>query len=148
MVVDALATSITGINSHVIQGAGLIGPNLPGWQEELHLSALSLWRKMTKKMQRNSYVSQYEFRMVRVNNSLQLSRWCQGNWSVLFQHWLGTWWLHTPSHYLNQCWHIANHTLQTDTFQTTFRQNKLQWDLNQNKYTFIQENTFQNVTKI
>ena len=48
------------------------------------------------------------------------------------------WWLvawSTPSHYLNQCWHIVNWTLR----------NKLQWNSNQNTKLFIHENAFQNV---
>ena len=42
--------------------------------------------------------------------------------------WLVAW--TAPSPYLNQCWNIANWTLG----------NKLQWNLNQNIYIFIQEN--------
>ena len=52
---------------------------------------------------------------------------------ILFQIWLVAW--STPSHYLNQCWNIANWTLR----------NKLQWNLNRNSYIFIQENAFENV---
>ena len=40
-----------------------------------------------------------------------------------------------PSHYLNQCLNIVNWTLR----------NKLQWNINQNSYSFIQENAFENV---
>ena len=40
-----------------------------------------------------------------------------------------------PSHYLNQCWDIVNWTLR----------NKLQWNINQNSYIFIQENAFERV---
>ena len=43
--------------------------------------------------------------------------------------------LFAPSHYLNQCWNIVNLTLW----------NKLQFNVNQNSYTFIQENAFENV---
>ena len=39
------------------------------------------------------------------------------------------------ANYLNQCWNIVNWTLR----------NKLQWNLNQNSYIFIQENVFENV---
>ena len=39
------------------------------------------------------------------------------------------------SHYLNQCWNIVNCTLR----------NKLQWNVNQNFYIFIQENACENV---
>ena len=42
-----------------------------------------------------------------------------------------------PSHYLNQCWNIVNWTLG----------NKIQWNLIQNLYIFIQENAFENVWK-
>ena len=38
-----------------------------------------------------------------------------------------------PSHYLNQCWVNVNWSLR----------NKLQWNLNQNKKLFIQENAFE-----
>ena len=38
-------------------------------------------------------------------------------------------------HYLNQCWNIVNWTLR----------NKLQWNLKQNSYIFIEENAFENV---
>ena len=40
-----------------------------------------------------------------------------------------------PSHYLIQCWNIVNRTLR----------NKLQWNLDQNLYIFIQVNAFENV---
>ena len=50
-----------------------------------------------------------------------------------FRYWLVT--CLAPSHYLNQCWNIANCT----------RSNKLHWNLNQNSYIFIQENAFENV---
>ena len=40
-----------------------------------------------------------------------------------------------PSHYLSQCSNIVNWTLR----------NKLQWNLNRNSYSFIQENVFENV---
>ena len=40
-----------------------------------------------------------------------------------------------PSHYLNQCWNIVD---------WNFR-DKLQWNLKQNSYIFIQENAFENV---
>ena len=40
-----------------------------------------------------------------------------------------------PSHYLNQCWNIADLTTG----------NKLQWNFNQNPNIFIQENAFENV---
>ena len=40
-----------------------------------------------------------------------------------------------PSHYLNQCWNIANWTLRS----------KLQWNLNRNPYSFIDENAFEYV---
>ena len=40
-----------------------------------------------------------------------------------------------PSHYLNKCWDIINWKLG----------NKLQLNLNQNLYIFIQENAFENV---
>ena len=42
-----------------------------------------------------------------------------------------------PSHYLNQCWNINNWTLR----------NKLQWNLNQNLWIFIQENPFETVVQ-
>ena len=40
-----------------------------------------------------------------------------------------------PSHYLNQCWDIVNWTLRK----------KLQWNINRNSNSFIQENAFENV---
>ena len=39
------------------------------------------------------------------------------------------------SHYLNQCWVIVNWTLK----------NKRQWNFNQNRKLFIQENTYENI---
>ena len=39
------------------------------------------------------------------------------------------------SHYLNQCWHVVNWTLE----------NKFLWNLNPNSNIFIQENVFENV---
>ena len=39
------------------------------------------------------------------------------------------------SHYLSQCWAIVNLTIR----------NKLQWNINRNSHTFIQENAFENV---
>ena len=39
-----------------------------------------------------------------------------------------------PSHYLNQCWNIVNWSFG----------NKLQWNLNRNRYIFIHENPFEN----
>ena len=48
------------------------------------------------------------------------------------------WWLVTylaPSHYLNQCWVIANWTLR----------NKLQWNFDQNTKLFIHKNAFENI---
>ena len=58
--------------------------------------------------------------------------WCiyASDW---FRQWLVAW--TAPSHYLNQCWNIVNWTLR----------NKLQWNLNRNKYIFIQQNAFENV---
>ena len=50
-----------------------------------------------------------------------------------FRKWLVAW--PPPSHYLNQCWDIVNWTLR----------NKLQWNLNQNPYIFIQENVIESV---
>ena len=57
--------------------------------------------------------------------------------SKLYHHWFRLWLVawSTPSHYLNQCWNNINWTLR----------NKLQWNLNQNSYIFIQENAFDNV---
>ena len=49
-----------------------------------------------------------------------------------FRWWLGAW--SVPSHYLNQWWKIINSNLR----------NKLQWNLKQNSYIFIQENVFEN----
>ena len=46
---------------------------------------------------------------------------------------LGAW--PVPSHYLNQCWNIVNWDPG----------NKLQWNINQNSWIFIQENPSQNV---
>ena len=40
-----------------------------------------------------------------------------------------------PSHCLNQIWNIVNLTIR----------NKLQWNVNQNSYIFIQKNVFENV---
>ena len=40
-----------------------------------------------------------------------------------------------PSHYLNQCCNIVNSNLK----------NKLEWNLKQNSYNFIQDDTFENV---
>ena len=48
-----------------------------------------------------------------------------------FRKWLVTY--PATSHYLNQCWNSVNWTLG----------NKLQWNLNQNVYIFIQENAFE-----
>ena len=42
------------------------------------------------------------------------------------------------SYYLNQCWNIVNWTLR----------NKLQWNINQNSYIFIQGNASENVGKL
>ena len=56
--------------------------------------------------------------------------WSNHHW---FRKWLVAW--STPSHYLNQCWNIVNWTPR----------NKLQWNINQNSYIFIQENPFANV---
>ena len=43
--------------------------------------------------------------------------------------------LATPSHYLNQCWDIANWT----------HRNKFHWSIKQNSYIFILKNAFENV---
>ena len=53
--------------------------------------------------------------------------------SIGSDRWLVAW--PEPSHYLNQCWNIVDWTLR----------NKLQWNLNRNSYTFIQENAFEDV---
>ena len=45
------------------------------------------------------------------------------------------WYSSGPSHYLNQCWIIANWTIG----------NELKWNSNRNQYIFIQENAFKNV---
>ena len=52
------------------------------------------------------------------------------NW---FRQWFVAW--PAPSHYLNQCWKIANWTLG----------NKLQWYFNHNWNILIQENALENV---
>ena len=49
----------------------------------------------------------------------------------LVRWWLVAW--STPSHYLSQCWNIANWPTR----------NKLQWNFNRNSYIFIQENDLQ-----
>ena len=57
--------------------------------------------------------------------------------SELSQYWF-RWWLlawSAPSHYLNQWWNIVNQTLGK----------KLQWNLKQNSFVFIQENALENV---
>ena len=57
--------------------------------------------------------------------------------STTCQHCFRWWpaaWL-APSHYLNQYWNVVNWTLR----------NKLQWNLNQNSYLFIQGNAFKNI---
>ena len=50
-----------------------------------------------------------------------------------FREWLVAW--SSPSHYLNQCWNIANWTLR----------NKLQWNFSRNSNIFIQKNALENV---
>ena len=57
--------------------------------------------------------------------------------SNLDHHWYRKWLVAwpAPSHYLVQCWNIINLNLR----------NKLQWNINQNSYIFIQEITFENV---
>ena len=51
-----------------------------------------------------------------------------------FRQWLVAWL--APSHYLNQCWDVANWTLR----------NKLWWNLSRNSNIFIQENaSFENI---
>ena len=59
-----------------------------------------------------------------------MRQWFNHHW---FRQWLVAWSL--PNHYLNQCWNIVSWTFG----------NKLQWNLNQNSYIFIQENAFENV---
>ena len=59
-----------------------------------------------------------------------MRQWSNQHW---FRQWLVAW--SAPSHYQNQCWNIVNKTLR----------NKLQWNLHQNSYIFIQENAFENV---
>ena len=53
------------------------------------------------------------------------------------QHWFRQWLVaySAPSHYLNQCWVIANWTLR----------NKLQWNFYQNTKLFIYENASENI---
>ena len=48
-----------------------------------------------------------------------------------FRKWLGA--IQAPSHYLNQCWNIAD---------SNFR-NKLQWNHQRHSYIFIQDNAFE-----
>ena len=50
-----------------------------------------------------------------------------------FRQWLVAW--SVSSHYLNQCLNIVNSNLR----------NKLQWNLKQNSYIFVQENAFEKV---
>ena len=52
------------------------------------------------------------------------------------QHWYRQWFVAylSPSHYLNQCWVIANWTLR----------NKLQWNFNQNTQHFIHKTSSAN----
>ena len=52
-------------------------------------------------------------------------------------HWFRYWFIafSASSHYRNQCLYIVNWTLD----------NELQWNINGNSSTFIQENTFENV---
>ena len=52
-----------------------------------------------------------------------------------FEFWLTTMTIWLPSHYLRQCWNIANWTLR----------NKLKWIFNRDTSIFIEENTFENV---
>ena len=52
-----------------------------------------------------------------------------------FRQWLVTWL--APSHYLNQCWNIVNWNLR----------NKLQWNLKQNSYIFIEKNACKSSVK-
>ena len=56
-------------------------------------------------------------------------------------HWGRVTYIYTwpaPSHYLNQCWNIVNSNLRI----------KIQWNLERDSYTFIQENVFQNVCEM
>ena len=50
----------------------------------------------------------------------------------MVSHWL----MHRMSIIRTKCWNIVNLTL---------RNNKLQWNLNQNSHIFIQENSFENI---
>ena len=50
-----------------------------------------------------------------------------------FTSWFGAW--PAPNHYLNQCCNIVNGAIG----------NKIQWNLNENLYIFVQENAFENV---
>ena len=59
-----------------------------------------------------------------------MRQWTNHHW---FRKWLVAW--SAASHYLNQCWNIVNWAIG----------NKLQWNLKQNSYIFIQENAFENV---
>ena len=57
--------------------------------------------------------------------------------SKLCHHWFRQWLVAgpVPSHYLSQCWNIANLTLRK----------KSHWNLNRNSYIFIHENAFEKV---
>ena len=57
------------------------------------------------------------------------------NRNVIWIKGINTFGATTPSHQLNQRWYIVNWTFG----------NKLQWNINGNSYSFIQENAFENV---
>ena len=78
------------------------------------------------------YVLKHKFSIIRVNSLRPCMHICVGNLTII-----GSDNDLSPGrrHYLNQCWNIVNWTPR----------NKLQWNINQNSYIFIQENPFENV---
>ena len=89
----------------------------------------SKWVLMDVFIQPECFVDQYQpFNSMRPSD-IYMHQKTIHHWSRL---WLVAWL--APSHYLNQCWNIVNWNL-----------NKLQYNLNQNSYIFIQENMFESV---
>ena len=81
-----------------------------------------------------SYTHQYTFTALKFVFLLLAPHICVNESG---QHWFRQWLVAylAPSHYLNQCWNIANWTLR----------NKIHWNLNRNSYIFIQENASENI---
>ena len=81
------------------------------------------------------YLTEYTIWCDKLLNSLRPSdaymlQWANHHW---FSSWLVAW--SAPSHYLNQCWNIANWTIK----------DYIQWNRNQSSYIFTSENAFENV---